>query len=273
VYDLGDLVPLTVSIRDEDGVLTNASTITCTITLPDGTVATPTPLTSSTGIYTVDFSPSQPGRHSVRWVATGPTTSFNDVFNVYQGASVALIGLDEAKRHMQMSTGVTVDDEELRRCIQSATGVVERHMDQVLARRTIVETAAMGDLYGANLVMLDRHPIISLTSIVSETAVYDVADFTITDANLGIIRRDTGPYLSGDVTFSYVAGRTYIPENVLEATAIIASHLWETQRMPTLGPRSRFNPADADTLTPGGRGFAVPQRAIELLGAKPPMIA
>jgi hypothetical protein len=147
---------------------------------------------------------------------------------------------------------------------------VERHLDQVLARRTITETANMG-YCGVRDVLLDRHPVISLTSIVGESITYDVSDFSIIDANLGVIRRDSGPNLYGDVTFTYVAGRTAVPDNVLEATAIISAHLWETQRQATLGPRNRFNPADADIMTPGGRGFAIPQRAIELLGARAPM--
>lgn len=270
MFDLGDLVPLSVTVRDADGVPTDPAVTSCTVTLPDGTVAVQTVFNPAVGVRTVDFVTTQAGRHLVRWVSTNPNTSFTDVFNVYPAANAALIGLAEAKRHLQMSTTITASDEELRRCIQSATGVVERHLDQVLARRSFTETANMG-FCGVRDVLLDRHPVVSLTSIASETVTYDVADFSIIDAATGVIRRIAGPNLYGDVTFTYVAGRAVIPDNVLEATAIIAAHLWETQRQPTLGPRNRFNPADADIMTPGGRGFAIPQRAIELMGARAPM--
>ena len=42
VYDIGDQVELTIYVTTDAGVAATA-TVTCTITLPDGTSASPTP--------------------------------------------------------------------------------------------------------------------------------------------------------------------------------------------------------------------------------------
>jgi hypothetical protein len=70
VFDLSDSVPLAVDIKDSAGALTNATTITLTLTLPDGTTTAPsvTNPPSVTGQYRVTYVPVQEGRHVVRWV-------------------------------------------------------------------------------------------------------------------------------------------------------------------------------------------------------------
>jgi hypothetical protein len=40
-YDIGDSVSLAWDVKDSAGVLANATTVTLTVTLPDGTTATP----------------------------------------------------------------------------------------------------------------------------------------------------------------------------------------------------------------------------------------
>lgn len=52
-------------------VLTNPSTISCSVTAPDGSVTTPTPTSSATGVYHVSFAASQVGTYSITWTGTG----------------------------------------------------------------------------------------------------------------------------------------------------------------------------------------------------------
>ena len=68
-FPVGDTVKLTVEVRVDD-VLTSA-TMACTIELPDGTTATPTPAEGSTGIYTVEYTTTQAGYHLYRIAASG----------------------------------------------------------------------------------------------------------------------------------------------------------------------------------------------------------
>ncbi len=63
IYDLGDVVPLGITITDANGLVANASSVTCTIYLPDNTTVTGTVVNADTGLYNCDFVPSQSGRH------------------------------------------------------------------------------------------------------------------------------------------------------------------------------------------------------------------
>ena len=66
--DLGDTLPFRADLYDGDGgALVAAQTVVLTITLPDGTTATPVvPLPAATGKYAVDYPTSAlspPGRY------------------------------------------------------------------------------------------------------------------------------------------------------------------------------------------------------------------
>lgn len=77
------------------------------------------------------------------------------------------------------------------------------------------------------------------------------------------------PAVSGPVTVTYQAGSPAVPASVTLATAIIAGHLWETQRRPG---QSSDRPAGfggmdgvADATIPMSIGYAIPSRAQDLL--------
>ncbi len=74
-YDLGDVASLAVAITDSAGAAANAGAVVLTVTLPDGTTVTPTVTNAATGSYTASYTPTLPGRHGVRWVATGANAS------------------------------------------------------------------------------------------------------------------------------------------------------------------------------------------------------
>lgn len=99
-YDLGDPVGLSVNIRDTAGALANAGAVTLTITLPDGTTASPTVTNSATGTYTATYTPAAAGRFAVKWLATGTNASaFADDFTVI--GSVPLLTRSHLETHLQ----------------------------------------------------------------------------------------------------------------------------------------------------------------------------
>ena len=75
VFDLGDVANLTITVRNSSGVAANAGSVACTITQPDGTSSTPAVSNTGTGTYSAGFTPTQAGRHLIRWVATGANAS------------------------------------------------------------------------------------------------------------------------------------------------------------------------------------------------------
>jgi hypothetical protein len=268
--DLGDLVPLAVKIRDASGAPMNASSVTLTISLPDGTTTSPfvaNPPTI-TGEYNADFVPTQYGRHRVHWVSTGPAVAFDDIFDVRDPSSTSLISLVDAKRHLNIPLGSTTDDEELRQFIEASTYAIERHRNEVIARRVFTEPVRP-----SGVVQLDNRPVIRLISLTSPSTTWNVLDWAV-DQWSGVI---TGSGLSGDVTAVYEAGYVQVPAHYVLACKIVLAHLWQTQRIATAGPQTGFGirnqtQGQEQILTTSGFGNALPPRAVELLGPRPSMI-
>lgn len=272
-YDLGDLVPLTVTIKDAAGTPTDATTVTLTITLPDGTTVTPTVTNppATTGVYTYDYPTVHAGRHAYRWTSAEPQAAHADVFDVRPAAPPYLVSLASAKEQLNITT-TTTHDEELRQMVEAATHAVEKHLDMAVVRRTVVERrnmrnpATYRDPDILQSFTLAYKPILSLTSVVSAdgTTTWDVADMRGTDA--GVVEVLDGAAVSGPVVITYQAGLQVIPANYLEAAETIIQHLWQTQRGTQGGPR----PGGMDTSGLGftSYGYSIPNAALEHLGDK-----
>lgn len=71
----GDVWLIAASVRDLDGCLTDAVAPVVTITLPDGTTATPTVERVSTGTYRSTYTPATAGRYLGAAVAAGYGTA------------------------------------------------------------------------------------------------------------------------------------------------------------------------------------------------------
>jgi hypothetical protein len=276
--DVGALYRLAFTLKSPDGALVNAGTMTLTVTLPDGTQTVVTPVTPvSTGVYQYDYLTVQAGRHLARWVGTGANPgAYSEAFEVSPAAPLYLISLAEAKQQLNMTT--TTFDDELRIYIEAATAAVERHRNECILRRTIVEQKFLtdyawgfGQYYGqANAlgipnrkIAVDQRPCISLTSVarVDGTITWDTSNLYLSPQ--GILDVLFGNPISGHITITYTAGYTQIPAEFNLATRIIVQHLWQTQR----GNKGWPKPGGMDdSLGPSGLGFAIPNRALELLG-------
>ncbi|GAB2714430.1 hypothetical protein [Streptomyces bullii] len=262
-FDLGDTVRLTADSTDPGGTLTNATGATLTITLPDGTTTSPavTNPPAQTGKYTVDFLTTQAGRHLVRWVFTGPASAYTDMFDVRPADPPLIMSLADARKHVNAT--VTTHDEELRGWVEATTKAVEYFVGPV-ARRTVTETH---DRAYARVLALRHIPVISLTTVAAVLTggtSYAVADLDL-DGATGIVRRKDGGLLYGPLRMTYVAGRTIISAHISHAGRIILQHLWRTQG----GGMGRPAPGGMDdyavTEPIPGLGFAIPNRALELL--------
>lgn len=269
--DLGDVLPLTVEVRDAAGNLANAGAVTLTIGLPDGTSATPAVTNPSVGRYQCDYQPPQPGRYTARWVASGLNSSaYVDEFDVRPADPGYILSLSTAKAALNMSSSSTADDEELRSLIEAVTRVIEDYRGEVIARRTVTEKITPSSW---RRLLLSYVPVISVTSVTRavDGFTWSPTDLTIADPAVGYVDAAlTAPAFYGELTVTYVAGQAIVPANYTEAAKIIVQHLWQTQRMPNLGPPTPFS--EGTTLTPSGLGFAVPNRAVELLGGRQPLV-
>ncbi|MBO4272387.1 hypothetical protein [Microbispora triticiradicis] len=261
-YDLGAVVPLSVTITNPAGQAEDATAVHLTITLPDGTAETHGPIGStSPGVYDYDYATVQAGLHQVRWVATGTNASaFTDVFDVAPAAG-AIVSLADARAHLNLTSAT--DDAELMEMIRAVTVVVERHAGAILRRPYTEEHR------GGYAIALQHTPVVSITSTegaLPGVPVLDPADLTV-DSVSGVARQSSGQWIAGPLRVTYVAGRAEVPPNVRLAALIILQHLWESQRgtaVPAFGAEEPWNP---------GLGFAIPRRALELLGTPLPGIA
>jgi hypothetical protein len=281
VHDLGDTVVLRFEIRDATGVLTTPAATAVALALPDGTINTSQSLASSAvGIYELSYVPTQSGRHIVRVTATAPGVAIVDQFDVRPTYPAYLVSVADVKARLNIDVTDYSNDEELRSVIEAATLVVERHLRQVVARRTVVEvvTAAVGpgpNGYWVGIADLSFTPVLDLTSVVSLDGLT-----TWPPANLRVsgsmVYAATGLGLYGALTVTYTAGSAIVPANYAQAALEIVANLWSSQRLSSLGPRpfGGYGGATGEESLPGlaAFGFAIPNKAVELLGARPPLV-
>lgn len=272
MYDVADIVPLGITVTNSAGALEDAGAVVLTIGLPDGTTITPTvDHVVSSGQYTVDYAATMEGLHTVRWVATGANaTSYADVFNVRE-ITEQLLSLAQGKLQLGLTTATHEDD--LRMFIAAAGIAVEDHIGKKLVRRTITGERHYGV---CGTLILNRAPVRSLTSVATLDGVtsWNVADLDV-DEDTGIVTALAGARLYGNLKATYVCGMRVIRANHLLAVRIITEHLFETMR-PFVGAGALANAAMEDSLDAraGGLvGFAIPNRALELLGKPPPLVA
>lgn len=255
MFDLGDTVPLGVQILDEDDQLVAPGAISLVVTQPDGTsMPGTTPANPATGVYTFAAVPTQAGRHLVRWTTTTPATAHTDTFDVAEAAPPLIIGLAEAKSHLNLDDTNAARDDELRAMLEGVTAVVEGgdggEFPGVgpVVRRTVTTRSAGG---GSEWV-LPYSNVLSLTSATYENGggSISLAGYTFDDA--GVVRLSNGGCLPSEAwNLTYVVGRPSLPPNIRMGALEILEDAWDSQRRG--GER-----------TP----FAVSYRAKALLGSE-----
>lgn len=260
MHDLGDVAGLSVELRDAAGILTNATTVALTITLPDGTTATPsvTNPPASTGVYVYDYTTTMAGRHAVRWVFTTPNAAFTDIFDVRPADPGYILSVADAKRHLNLV--LDTDDEELRQHLEALTDYVENKVGPCV-RRTVSEVC---DGSGIWSYITTRRQILSVTSVVvlrDGSTPVNLSNIDI-DGARGILRMKDGTWFPTEpFRITYVVGRLVIPANITLAAKLLLQYTWETQRgIGSAAPLVASSPAELLAY-----GVNVPPRALALL--------
>lgn len=278
-FEIGQKLTIGLEVRDEAGVLTNA-TVAVSVLKPNMTVMSPppTPVNDGTGLYHFDVTPDAvPGP----WHWT--VTTSGAVISVQRGQfwvrepGLQLISLSEVKTHLNKDLTLTSDDDELRDWIDAARYVIEREVGPVLPR-TITETYSP---HAQRRIHLKHGPVISITTVTETWGPGDVRVLT-PDAGLTygdneylydagdrtLVRRNSGwstywPSGDANVTVTYMVGRYPIPPNHKMAVAELINHLWRASQLAS--GATRPNPTAPDTVQ---LGYAIPNRVRELLGRR-----
>lgn len=174
--------------------------------------------------------------------------------------STEFITLDEVKRHANLSLSGAANDLEL----SLIKGAAEEHVQSLIGavlHRSVTETVRAVD----GRVLFNQAPVLSVQSL---TLSGQAVAYTLDSS--GML---SGVRAYGDLTATYTVGRASAPDAVRLAALIIAEHLWQTQRgnAPSALPATDTGFAEPTF----GVGFAIPNRALELLGPYllPPGIA
>jgi hypothetical protein len=274
----GGMYPIAFDVLDAAGALTHASTVTLTVTLPDGTTATPAITDATvTGQYRLAYQTTIPGRYTAHAATTGPVTSWDDEWDAAATPWPAMVNLADAKTQLNMDPASHAADDELRDFIAAATGAAEAYKHEVIVRRTItdeLEFRSYGYYGYSGYIQRFRVrsvPVISLTSVASwdGSITWDVTQMRARPS--GLVRVMAGPPVTGLADITYIAGYQAIPANYKRGTLVILQHLWETQRGP--GTAASGVIGSEEHWRQPGEFFSVPDKAKELLGPPRPVMA
>jgi hypothetical protein len=137
-YSVGDQIPFAIQIYDTTNALANATTVTITITQPDGTTAGPfTVSPTTTGSYQYTFTATQSGRHLGAWSASGLNAG-GEPQAFYVQPSQPLLTIGEAKAHLSITT--SSDDDEVAAFIASSIPILESIAGPITPRVITGET-------------------------------------------------------------------------------------------------------------------------------------
>jgi hypothetical protein len=269
-FNLGDVVPLSVTITDADGQPANAGSVTVTVTLPDGTTASPDVSNPEIGVYNADYPTTQAGVHQVRWVATGENASaFEDAFSVASATGLNFISLAETKTHLRKDLTKTTDDAELLAFITAACSKIVELIGPV-APQSIVQAPV--PVHPNDVVVLDYHPVIEVTTVtvdapdgeeIPEADLSAGVQGWVLDGDAGLLRH-TRRWPCHAIQVVYRAGRTPLPGNIRLAALELVAHLWKT--IKPLGAGNRPTVGGSDDIVIVGQAYALPNRVRELLG-------
>lgn len=256
--EVGSVIPFQFQVKDSNGNLINPSTISVTITRPDGTTTlnSPTNPPAVTGIFPVDHTSTMTGLYYAVATTTGPTdVSPPQSFYVSSPETdTTLVSLADFKTHMRITS--TGDDELLRTKLVAATSLLERE-SKLRWRRTVVtaETHDGGEL----AVSLWKLPVQSITTVVESGITLSASDY-VANFPAGMLYRGSTQapraWLWGlqNVIVTYVAGPegniadADVRDSVMEA----GRYLWQAQRGASAIPSQG---GDFEQLTPEGVPF------------------
>jgi hypothetical protein len=247
---IGSTATIAWQVVDADGVLTDATTQEVTVTYPDGSTANPPVQHPSLGSYLAALTVTIEGIYSWIAVTVDPATVTSGVFYVEPPFPYTIVSLAEMKAFLNISG--SAEDSEVAKFSASASKMCEDRTGRAwIARERTEEFAG-----GSGSIFLTA-PVVSVGSVVEDGATLDSDDYRV--RAFGILAREGGAW-GQDVTVTYTAGVTLIPDPVRDGVKVLTKHLWDTQRGGSRIPRRGV---EEDVYNPGA-SYSLPRRVLEL---------
>jgi len=268
-YPQGQPITLSTTVKNQAGALVNATALTLTVSKPDAsTQSYSSPTNDGTGLYHQDIPTGDInllGHYQYKWVATGTGAGVSySNFEVFDPLEVSVPSLQDAKDHLNIPQATTTYDSELQSKIATIQAGLEKLTGGPIITRSVTERVPCP--YGHGAIAVRQRPLVAVTSItdVASGVAQSTSDLEV-DTNSGIIRRKLGwPFLGrgGAYTVVYTAGwGVAVPAAMNEFARNVLEHLWQTQH----GPWARPSIGGEETVTLPGFGYAIPNRALELV--------
>lgn len=186
---------------------------------------------------------------------------------------MAFLDLDDVKAQLRIPLSNTTDDVALQAVCDAVTIIVERHTGITIDTESFTEELYIDSW--TNKFRLINTPLTNLVSVTDvENGSIDTTGAIVRASGLVIlksrIRADT--YL--DVVYSAGLDDNSVPQNYTQAGLIIAQQMWETRRggMPSTAATLDESLSKESYRQGFLVGYVIPNRALELLGPKPPLV-
>jgi hypothetical protein len=274
MYSIGDLVPLSCTVKDANGALADAGAMNLTVTAPDGTSDNRgIQAHVSTGLYGFDYPTTMAGRYMAVWTATGANGgTYTEYAIILATDTQSFVSLRDAKDRCTIPLNDTSHDAQLETMIPACCAVIVGIIGDVLPT-PYTETQDGGSA----TIMLRRFPV-SKANIVSvvENGV-DITSEIVLDEYTGVIIHQVYLYQRKhfrdgyqNIVITYKAGRTTIKPNIVHAALDLIELHMQGYMTGGLDP---FDAANAVEVPPeAGRtlmGFFVPYSILEQLASEP----
>jgi hypothetical protein len=209
--------------------------------------------TGAGGLYTATYTVDQAGLWTYLWTASGAVVAKEPSQFTVIAPRTLVASMEEFKKHL--NRGDTIDDAELRTYLVAGTDWVERRIGGPVSVQTFTELVPVSGWW----IQPTYRPLVTVISLTPELGTALDSSAYVVDTLRGAIRIRWGAF-TGWYTLVYTAGLATIPERVKLAGMIVGAHLWQVQN----GGGGLPFPGDTD-MPQFGQGFAVPNRAKELL--------
>lgn len=249
------------------------STVTLTVTAPDGTTSTPAVTPGATS--TASVVASQLGSYLLVWESTGNVVDvYQDQFTVVAPA-LWLLSLSDLREQLNLTADASYTSR-LVRFLASSKDVIEFITGPIIAQ-TRVE---MFD-GGSTAIVLPYRWVKSITSITETVGpiTYTLTEQPLTSSPVDawgytwdrithkIVRRSSGidvPFMSGqqNIIVTYVLGMAVVPQVLQDACGELIRHWWSHGQVSYTSP---FMPGDdGEVPVTNIMGYAIPNRVIEM---------
>lgn len=266
-YDLGDPIPLSVTVRNAAGTPENATSAAFSITKPDGTTVASGSVTGVSGVYDYDFTgAAAAGWYTYVFTATGTNAcTVTDGFQVLDPATqLPIVSLADAKAQLLIPTTDITRDDQVRHMLAVATSHAERYCNASFRRQSFTKT-----FNGGTATLSLTAPVLSVTTVVEDGTTLTADDYDLDPVSGLLWRGDMGSgqtwaHGAGIVTVTWSAGYANPPLPVQQGVLELLSHLWESRQgtVPRFGGGGSIDPADSGDSS---RSFLVPYRVREML--------